>query len=222
MTPYIRNGLLALCTMLASPAFADVAIGHVLSLTGAGSQAGREMSAGAKVYVDKVNAAGGVDGHKIVYLVRDDAGQAAQALARTSELIAKDHVIGLLEGANRDNLLAVAGSGMLTQNNVPMVGMQATAQGIAAARQVGLVEVVPPQRDIEPVVDEFKHALEKYGPADLPASAAALQGYLAAKVLVGGLRILGPTPSRAEFYALMRAMVVDVSTSLVVSNYPSK
>jgi ABC-type branched-subunit amino acid transport system substrate-binding protein len=214
--------LIGLCTLLGSPAFADITIGHVLTLTGPGAEPGRELVIGAKTYIDKVNAEGGVAGHRIIYLVRDDCGQPELALTRAAELIAGEQVLGLLAGADPARTEALVSSGVLRQNGVPMLGVKGGAgspPALTGARQAGLVEIVPPQ-DFAPLLQrEFEQALAQYGPGDAPPTKLTLEGYTAAKVLVGAIRLLGPEPGRGDFYAVVRNLLPDVGTRLVTVGY---
>ncbi len=49
---------------------------------------GKAMSA----YFDTVNKAGGVDGHKIIFISRDDAYSPPQTVEQTRKLVEEDHV----------------------------------------------------------------------------------------------------------------------------------
>jgi ABC-type branched-subunit amino acid transport system substrate-binding protein len=216
----LRLALLCLCAALASPAYADITIGHVLSLTGPGAETARQLSVGAKVYIDRVNAAGGMAGHKVIYLVRDDAGLPDQTLIRTGELIARDNVYGLLEGTSPAKVEALVSSGVLRQHNVAMLGIKGglgSPYPMEGSRKAGLVEIVPPQYYVAPVLEEFRAALAKYGPPGETYSSAALQGYIAAKVLVGAIRMLPPAPTRADFYDVMQHMIPDLANRLAMS-----
>lgn len=216
----LRLALIGVCALLAVPAHADITIGHVLPLTGTGAETARELSLGARVYVDQVNAAGGIAGHKVVYLVRDDAGTPEQSLVRAGELIEQDQAFGLLEGATPANVEALVSSGALRQHGVPMLGVKGgigSPAGLAGARQAGLVEVVQAQ-DIATVLrDEFTEALAKYAPAGAAYSDAALQGYVSAKVLVGAIRMLPRNPTHDDFYAVVQNMIPDLARRLALS-----
>jgi hypothetical protein len=219
---FLRLALFGLCAVLTAPAYADIAIGQVLPLTGAGAETGRELSVGARVYVDQVNAAGGIAGQKIIYLARDDAGLPKQALARAGELIARDKVFGLLEGATPANVEALVSSGMLRQHSVPMLGLAGGVGSPVAmdgARRAGLVEIVAPQDYVAPVLEEFRAALRKYGPAGATYSSAALQGYIAAKILAGALSTLPPAATHADFYALIQNLSPELARHLMISAY---
>jgi len=222
---FLRLGLLGLMALFSSASFADVVIGQVLPLSGPQAQTGRELAAGAKAYIAKVNAEGGVAGHQIIYVTRDDAGEPTSTLVGASELIARDQVLGLLAGAGPAGVEAVVSSGMLRQNKVPMLGTRdgvGSPCGLAAGRADGLIEIPPLQSDVAPLLDEFRDALAKYGPAGEVPGSVALQGYISAKVLVGALRLLGPVPTREEFFRVVQTMVPDISNVLAISTSASQ
>jgi len=71
--------------------------------------------------------------------------------------------------------------------------------GVDLARGIGLVEVVPSLRSVAmPIVKEYLDTMAKYGEPDAKPSAYGLEGFMAAKVLVEGLRHCGNQPTRAR------------------------
>src|SRR6478736_3943998 len=65
----------------------SVIIGQSVALIGPGSALAAPFHAGAKLYFDRVNAAGGVNGRKIELVTLDDRGNPAQTAANTKKLI---------------------------------------------------------------------------------------------------------------------------------------
>jgi branched-chain amino acid transport system substrate-binding protein len=91
---------LASSTMVAALALAGVAaqaqegvtrtgivIGQSVALTGPGSSLAVPFHQGAKMYFDRMNAAGGIAGRKIELVTLDDRGNAQQAIANTKKLL---------------------------------------------------------------------------------------------------------------------------------------
>jgi branched-chain amino acid transport system substrate-binding protein len=66
-----------------------ITIGQSAALTGPGSALAVPFHAGAKIYFDRVNAAGGVSGRKIELVTLDDKGDPAAAKENTSKLMAQ-------------------------------------------------------------------------------------------------------------------------------------
>ena len=64
-----------------------IVIGQSLALTGPGSALAVPFHQGAKLYFDRVNAAGGVQGRKIELVTLDDRGNPATTAANTKKLL---------------------------------------------------------------------------------------------------------------------------------------
>jgi ABC-type branched-subunit amino acid transport system substrate-binding protein len=84
----------------AAPAPEDgrIPIGQTLALSGGTAEHGQGVAAGAKAYFDSVNAAGGVNGRKLVVTTLDDGGDAGRAAANTRRLIETDNVVAMFGG----------------------------------------------------------------------------------------------------------------------------
>lgn len=72
-----------------------IRIGMIIPLTGATSQFGATMSAAAKVAVNDVNAAGGINGRKIEVLIEDDQSNPEAAVRAARKLIDVDKVVAI-------------------------------------------------------------------------------------------------------------------------------
>jgi ABC-type branched-subunit amino acid transport system substrate-binding protein len=95
-THRVRAGLCALA--LASITFAvdaDVVIGMSNALTGPASGLGTGMKTGSTAYFQKINGAGGVNGHKINMISYDDGYEPDRAAAMTEKLVNEDKVAAL-------------------------------------------------------------------------------------------------------------------------------
>ncbi len=100
-----------------APFFADdaragghppIVIGQVIDLSGAsGGALGRDYVAGIKTFFDQQNAAGGLHGRKIEYVVVDDRGEPAAAAAAVKSLIGQHNPDYLLGGVGDASLQAV-------------------------------------------------------------------------------------------------------------------
>jgi branched-chain amino acid transport system substrate-binding protein len=102
-------GLLAL--PLAAEAQKPIKVGFPMILSGPGALFGEPASKGAQMYVDELNAAGGVLGRKIELLPRDTKGNADEAVRVSRELILKENVdflVGTLTSAEGPAVSVVA------------------------------------------------------------------------------------------------------------------
>ncbi|MBF7142059.1 MULTISPECIES: branched-chain amino acid ABC transporter substrate-binding protein [Pseudomonas] len=97
---FSKKGILALAVAtamgVASYAQADVKIGVGGPMTGANASFGEQYMKGAQAAADAINAAGGVNGEKIVLVAGDDACEPKQAVAVANRLVDQDKVIGVV------------------------------------------------------------------------------------------------------------------------------
>lgn len=99
---FLGISLLAFTTAKAQDAEKVIRYGTMHPLTGAYSVLGRDQQRATELAVDEWNAKGGVLGHKIVWISRDDQLNGAVALRRAKELVEEekcDFIGGTLSGA---------------------------------------------------------------------------------------------------------------------------
>lgn len=124
---------LALLILPGTEARADIVVGQVTPLTGPQGVTGRAIHAGAQLYLDAVNAAGGIRGQRIKMLVRDDTQKPQETVRLVKELIGSRAPIAMLGTVGTSNLEALAADGVLVRSHVPMVGAISGAESIARA-----------------------------------------------------------------------------------------
>lgn len=91
----------AIAIAFASPVHAaeeSIVVGQSITLTGAVAEHGQGVAQGAKLYFDAVNAAGGVNGRRIVLAVLDDGGDARRSADNARLLIERDGAVALFAG----------------------------------------------------------------------------------------------------------------------------
>lgn len=122
-----RWGWLTLAAMTAATAFAAddnrILIGQTAALTGGTSEHGRAVVAGARAFLDGVNAAGGIGGRRIELITMDDGGDAARAAENTRRLIELDRVVAMFGGIEGGP--CVASLKEATAHSVPLVACMA-------------------------------------------------------------------------------------------------
>jgi len=86
-------GVLTAAAFALPAAAQDYVVGVSGALTGPPSSTYAPAVDAMRIYIDRVNAAGGVNGHKIKLVLEDDGAQPSKAAANTKKLITQDNVI---------------------------------------------------------------------------------------------------------------------------------
>ena len=121
--------LLGLAFALASQAHADIVVAQSAPLTGEAGGAGRGLALGAKIYFDHVNATeGGVNGHKIIHVVKDDGYQIEGTVRNAKEFIADPRVVALTGLYGTDNVTELFKQGLFDNTPLPIVGVSTGAK----------------------------------------------------------------------------------------------
>ena len=76
---------------------ADITLGVLTSVTGSASSGFVTVETGVKARLGLENSKGGVNGHKLKYVIGDDTSTAAGAASATQKLIQQDKVYGILD-----------------------------------------------------------------------------------------------------------------------------
>src|SRR5437899_10224592 len=88
-----------------------IKVGFAIILSGPGALFGEPASKGAEMFVDEINARGGVLGRKMELVIRDTKGQPDEAVRVAREMILKDNVdflVGTLTSAEGPAVSVVA------------------------------------------------------------------------------------------------------------------
>jgi branched-chain amino acid transport system substrate-binding protein len=109
----LRRGVLAFgaAAAIALPAMAQrnepIRIGAVLSATGPASFLGDPEDKTLRLYVNRINAAGGVNGRPIQLIVYDDGGDANRARTFATRLVEDDRVVAMVGGTTTGTTMAM-------------------------------------------------------------------------------------------------------------------
>ena len=118
----VRLALVApcLCWALTTHAIAQIVVGQTAGFTGATASAVKESTEGAKLYIDAVNAKGGVNGQKVELVSMDDKFDPKIAAANARALIVDKRAVALfLTRGTPHNELIIP---VLDELKVPLVG----------------------------------------------------------------------------------------------------
>ena len=99
---------------------AQILIGQTVGVTGAVAATVKESSLGAALYLDAINAKGGVGGEKIELITLDDQFDTAQAALNARKLIEERRVIALFMTRGTPHTIGLLP--VLDQYGVPLIG----------------------------------------------------------------------------------------------------
>ena len=116
------GGLLFIALLGSGLARADtVVIGQCAPLSGSLASTGQAMALGVRIAIDAANAAGGVNGHTLKHVLKDDGYQTAETLRLTQELIRKDKAAALIGYAGTGNIAELLKQGVLSGGGIALV-----------------------------------------------------------------------------------------------------
>jgi branched-chain amino acid transport system substrate-binding protein len=99
--------LLSACGGEKTPGAEGIQVGFFGALTGPTATFALSGKNGSVLAADEINAAGGVLGKRIEFVVEDDRGEASEAASAVSKLVTRDHVVALIgENASSRTLAA--------------------------------------------------------------------------------------------------------------------
>ncbi|HEY6383075.1 MAG TPA: ABC transporter substrate-binding protein [Pseudolabrys sp.] len=125
-------GLLALVGA-ADQASAQIKIGAVLSVTGPASFLGDPEKRTLEIYVDEINAKGGVNGQKLQLVVYDDGGNADNARTFATRLVEEDKIAAMVGGSTTGSTMAMIP--VFEEAKIPFISLAGAIQIIQPVRQ---------------------------------------------------------------------------------------
>lgn len=124
----LATWVVAALLTIATPAWAQLRIGLPSGFTGSVAAGVKENVAGATLYIDAVNARGGVNGQKVELLMVDDKFIPKVTVEVSRDLIVKKGVLALF--LNRGTPHALALLPLLAELKVPLVGPSTGAMAL--------------------------------------------------------------------------------------------
>src|SRR3990170_3915653 len=113
-------------------ASAQIKIGSVLSVTGPASFLGDPEKRTLEIYVDEINAKGGVNGQKLQLVVYDDGGSADNARTFATRLIEEDKIFAMVGGSTTGATLAMIPA--FEEAKIPFISLAGAIQIIEPVR----------------------------------------------------------------------------------------
>lgn len=124
-------GLLALLGA-GHQASAQIKIGAVLSVTGPASFLGDPEKKTLEIYVEEINAKGGVNGQKLQLVIYDDAGSADNAHTFATRLVEEDKIVAMVGGSTTGATLAMIP--VFEDAKIPFISLAGAIQIIEPVR----------------------------------------------------------------------------------------
>src|ERR1039458_580822 len=109
---------------VAAASGSPITIGVICSCTGPLSSSVTIGPPAYTAWVSSINAAGGINGHKINLIVKDDASNPGTSLSQVQSLVTSSHAIALVD-------LSIVDAGWATYvqtNNVPVIGANSSSE----------------------------------------------------------------------------------------------
>jgi branched-chain amino acid transport system substrate-binding protein len=114
-------------------ASAQVKLGAVLSVTGPASFLGDPEKKTLEMYVDEINAKGGVNGQKLQLVVYDDGADANAARTFATRLVEEDKVVAMVGGTTTGATLAMIP--VFEEAQIPLISLAGAIQIIEPVRK---------------------------------------------------------------------------------------
>jgi branched-chain amino acid transport system substrate-binding protein len=126
---------LGLATLLAGhqQASAQIKIGSVLSVTGPASFLGDPEKKTLEMYVEEINAKGGVNGRKLQLIVYDDGGDANNARTFATRLVEEDKIVAMVGGTTTGSTLAMIP--VFEEAGIPFISLAGAIQIVEPVRK---------------------------------------------------------------------------------------
>ncbi len=158
LTSFAAASMLFSFTVVAANAQSSIKIGLVQPLSGAFAAAGNDVTEGAKIAADQINASGGVLGKPLELVVEDSKSNPTEAASAAEKLIEHDKVVALMGASASTATLAVMPK--LIEYKVPMVVETSSSSKITTAGNPYIFRIAPPS-EVEAVV--FGKIVKKLG-----------------------------------------------------------
>lgn len=124
--------VLTFAILPAAAGAATLVIGQVAPYSGPLAPTGSHVGAGAQLYFDRINAAGGIHGARIRLVTKDDGYKVPETVKLTRELIREANPVALVGMVGTGNVMALVKEGILNEADIPVVGIRSGALSLAS------------------------------------------------------------------------------------------
>ena len=218
---WVKSFMVAALTLVAATTHAQdgisksaVTVGQSAALTGLSATLGVPFTQGAKLYFDRLNNAGGINGRKVELISMDDGGSPEQAVSNTRKLLAQG-VFSLFGYVGSPQVTAV--NAQLNSANIVLFGAMAGADELRGSLYPNVYSIRPGySKEAEEIT---KHA-ETLGMKKLAIvhgkdaeSLAALDSAERTMTSLGANLVI-----KASFDAIEKTIAVKPQSVLVISD----
>jgi branched-chain amino acid transport system substrate-binding protein len=134
MNSYVAAAFgLAALVCSAQPVVAQTKIGAVLSVTGPASFLGDPEKRTLEIYLDEINAKGGVNGQKLQLVIYDDGGDANNARTFATRLVEEDKVAAMVGGTTTGATMAMIP--VFEEAQIPFISLAGAIQIVEPVRK---------------------------------------------------------------------------------------
>ena len=114
-------------------ASAQIKIGSTLAVTGPASFLGDPEKKTLQIYVDEINAKGGVNGQKLELIVYDDAANANSARTFATRLVEQDKIVAMVGGSTTGTTMAMIP--VFEDAHIPFISLAGAVQIIQPVKK---------------------------------------------------------------------------------------
>ncbi len=191
-----------------------VTLGQSAALTGPSATLGVPFTQGAKLYFDRLNNAGGINGRKVELVSLDDAGSPEQAVANTKKLLAQG-VLSLFGYVGSPQVTAV--NAQLNSADVVLFGAMAGADELRGSLYPNVYSIRPGYSEEAAVITKHAETLGMKKLAIVHAKdAESLAALDSAERTMHGLG--ANLVIKASFDALDKVIALKPQSVLVISD----
>ncbi len=135
LKPIVTAVGIGVSILLAAPiqASAQIKIGAALSVTGPASFLGDPEKKTLEMYVEAINAKGGVNGQKLQLVIYDDGGDANNARTFATRLVEEDKIVAMVGGTSTGSTLAMIP--VFEEAQIPFISLAGAVQIIEPVRK---------------------------------------------------------------------------------------
>ncbi len=127
----VRVATASVASLWAATALAaELVIAQVAPFSGPLAPTGTHMRAGAQLYFDRVNAAGGVHGATIRLVSQDDGYKVPETVAQTRRLLQQSKPLALFGYVGTGNVSALVREKILDKEGIPAIGIRTGATSL--------------------------------------------------------------------------------------------